>query len=144
MKIFLASDHAAYWQKKYLVEALEASYQIEDLGAGSDESVNYADFAVKLARSVQLDKDSVGILLCGSGIGVSMAANRFKGIRAALCRDVEDAKLSRQHNNANVLCLAGRKIPEDELLSIAKAWLNEEFEGGRHQARIDTFNSLGE
>ena len=85
-----------------------------------------------------------GILLCGSGIGVCMTANRYKGIRAALCRDEDDAKMSRLHNNANVLCLSGRKTSPEMIMKIADVFLSTPFEGGRHQLRIDQFNQLGE
>src|SRR5690606_25366177 len=97
----------------------------------------------KLVDKVRED-NAPGILMCGSGIGVSMAANRFQNIRAALCRDEDDARMSRLHNDANVLCLSGRKTPIEQIYSIANAFLNTTFEGGRHQVRIDEFNSLGE
>lgn len=143
-KLFIASDHAAFWQKKFLVEKLNSAYDIEDLGANSEESVHYPHFAKLLVENVSKNPDARGILLCGSGIGVSIVANRFKGIRAALCRDEEDAQMSRKHNNSNVICLGGRRTSEDDLLDIVNAWLAEEFEGGRHQGRVEMFDSLGE
>src|SRR5690606_626101 len=112
-------------------------------GTHSAESTNYAEWAKELVENVRKEP-SPGILLCGSGIGICMTANRYKGIRAALCRDEDDARLSRLHNDANVLCLAGRKTPVEEMYKIADAFLSTNFEGGRHQARIDAFNSLGE
>jgi ribose 5-phosphate isomerase B len=96
-----------------------------------------------LVENVKKEK-TFGILLCGSGIGVSMAANRYKDIRAALCRDEDDAKMSRQHNNANVLCLGGRKTPIEMIFKISDTFLSTSFEGGRHQTRVDQFNLLGE
>lgn len=143
-KIFIASDHAAFWQKKFLIEKLNETYDIEDLGTNSEDSVHYPHYAITLAKHVLENAGSRGILLCGSGIGVSIVANRFKGIRAALCRDLEDAELSRKHNNSNVLCLGGRKTSEDDLYEIAKVWLNESFEGDRHQTRIEMFDQLGQ
>lgn len=143
MKVFIASDHAAYNEKQLLVEHLKSNYEVVDLGTTSAESTNYPDWAIKLVKSVKA-QDSVGILLCGSGIGVSMTANRFSGIRAALCRDEEDAKMSRLHNNANVLCLSGRRTAVDQIKKISSVFLTTPFEGGRHQTRLDLFNDLGE
>jgi ribose 5-phosphate isomerase B len=143
MKITIASDHAAFSEKQALIEYLKSKHEVIDLGTHSAESTNYPDWAKKLVLKVRDDK-SVGILLCGSGIGVSMTANRFKGIRAALCYDEEAAKMSRLHNNANVLCLAGRRTPVEQIMKIADVFLSTKFEGGRHQTRIDLFNDLGE
>jgi ribose 5-phosphate isomerase B len=143
MKIYLASDHAAYNEKNALVEYLKSQHEVIDLGTYSPDSTNYPEWAKKLVEKVRGDKVP-GVLLCGSGIGVSMVANRYHDIRAALCRDEDDAKLARLHNNANVLCLSGRKTSVDELKKISETFLNTEFEGGRHQTRIDQFNDLGE
>lgn len=143
MKIFIASDHAAFNEKQELYSHLKANYDIVDLGTNSADSTHYPEWAKKLVLKVREEK-AIGILLCGSGIGVSMTANRFKDIRAALCRDTEDAKMSRLHNNANVLCLSGRRTSIDEIKKIAQTFLTTNFEGGRHQIRIDQFNDLGE
>lgn len=143
MKIYLASDHAAFNEKNALLDYLKSNFEVIDLGTYSPESTNYPEWAKKLVEKVREDKVP-GILLCGSGIGVSMVANRYHDIRAALCRDADDAKMARLHNNANVLCLSGRKTSIEELKKISEAFLNTEFEGGRHQTRIDQFNSLGE
>lgn len=144
MKIFLASDHAAFEEKQALVNYLQAkNFEVIDLGTHSAESTHYPEWAKKLVQKV-LQENTPGILLCGSGIGVSMAANRHAGIRAALCRDIEDAKMSRLHNNANVLCLSGRRTGLEELKNITDVFLTTEFEGGRHQTRIDQFDKLGE
>jgi ribose 5-phosphate isomerase B len=143
MKIHLASDHAAFNEKQELLKYLDGKYEIADLGTYSGDSTNYPEWAKKLAENVR-SENTIGILLCGSGIGVSMVANRYSGIRAALCRDEDDAKMSRLHNNANVLCLSGRKTPIDLIKKIVDTFLTTPFEGGRHQTRIDQFNLLGE
>ena len=144
-EIFLASDHAAYHEKEALKSfiSLLGTYEVKDLGPLSDERCNYSDYAIKVARSVQ-DKKALGILLCGSGIGVSMVANRFKDVRAALCRSEEDAKLSRQHNDANIICFGARVSSIDQIKSMLEVWLNTEFEAGRHSERIEIFNLLGQ
>jgi ribose 5-phosphate isomerase B len=144
MKIFIASDHAAFNEKQELLQYLKAKEsEIIDLGTYSSDSTNYPDWAKKLVEHVKSEK-AVGILLCGSGIGVCMTANRYSDIRAALCRDEDDAKMSRLHNNANVLCLSGRKTPIELIKKITDTFLATLFEGGRHQTRIDLFNNLGE
>jgi ribose 5-phosphate isomerase B len=143
MKIILASDHAAFEEKKELLEYLKQSHEVVDVGTHNSDSTNYAEWTIKLVEKVR-SENTVGILLCGSGIGVSMVANRFSGIRAALCRDQEDAKMSRLHNNANILCLSGRRTPVELIKKIADTFLATPFEGGRHQIRIDQFNDLGE
>jgi ribose 5-phosphate isomerase B len=143
MKIFIASDHAAFNEKNVLVEYLKKKYEVIDLGTHSLESTNYPEWVKVLIENVRREK-TPGILLCGSGIGVSMAANRYRGIRAALCRDEDDAKMSRLHNNANVLCMSGRKTPQDLINKMSDVFLETSFEGGRHQTRIDLFNDLGE
>lgn len=143
MKLYIASDHAAFNEKSVLLDYLKKSHEVIDLGTYSLDSTNYPEWTKKLVEKVREEKVP-GILLCGSGIGVSMAANRFKDIRAALCRDEDDARLSRLHNNANVLCLSGRKSSPEELIKISEVFLNTNFEGGRHQTRVDQFNNLGE
>lgn len=143
MKIYIASDHAAFNEKNLLVSHLEKEHEVIDLGTNSLESTHYPEWAKKLVEKVRSEMVP-GILLCGSGIGVCMTANRYKGIRAALCRDEDDAKMSRLHNNANVLCLSGRKTSPEMIMKIADVFLSTPFEGGRHQLRIDQFNQLGE
>jgi ribose 5-phosphate isomerase B len=143
MKLFIASDHAAYNEKKALFEYLLKDHEIVDLGTHSLESTNYPEWTKKLVENV-LKEATFGILLCGSGIGVCMVANRYSGIRAALCRDEDDAKMTRLHNNANVLCLSGKKTDVETLKRITDVFLATPFEGGRHQRRIDQFDSLGE
>jgi ribose 5-phosphate isomerase B len=143
VKLFIASDHAAFNEKEALREHLAGQYEVIDLGTYSPESTHYPDWAKKLVEKVRSEA-TPGILLCGSGIGVSMVANRYRGIRAALCRDEDDAKMSRLHNDANVLCLSGRKTPVEQLKRISDVFLGTAFEGGRHQTRVDQFNQLGE
>jgi len=143
MKIFIACDHAAFEAKEALRDHLQGKQDVTDLGTYSLDSVHYPDYAVKLAQEVLKHPGSRGLLLCGSGIGVSIVANRFKGIRAALCRDVDDAKMSRLHNDANVLCLSGRKTAVETLKPMVDTFLSTEFEGGRHQQRLDIFKGLG-
>lgn len=144
MKLVIASDHAAFEAKQALVAFLKKEgHDVLDMGTHSLESTHYPEWSKKLVHEV-LQQKIPGILLCGSGIGVSMTANRFKGIRAALCHDEDDAKMSRLHNDANVLCLAGRKTPIDQLKRMVNIFLSTSFEGGRHQTRIDQFNDLGE
>jgi ribose 5-phosphate isomerase B len=143
MKIFIASDHAAYEAKEELANHLRSHFEVENLGTFSKESTDYPHWALRLVREVQAH-GGYGVLLCGSGIGVSMVANRYRGIRAALCRDEDDATMARRHNNANVICLSGRKTSLEQLKKMVDLFLKTEFDGGRHQTRIDQFNQLGE
>lgn len=145
MKIAIGSDHAGFSLKQELIAPLtNAGHEVLDLGTISPDSVDYPDFAGAVARSVVSGEADRGILVCGSGIGMSIAANRFPGIRAALCLDVETARLSRAHNDSNVLVLAGRKTGEDEARSILDAWLSSEFEGGRHSKRLQKIEALNQ
>lgn len=142
MKIFIASDHAAFNEKNSLCDHLRKNHEVVDLGTHSPESTNYPDWVKVLVENVRKEH-TYGILLCGSGIGVSMAANRYRDIRAALCRDEDDAKMCRLHNNANVLCLSGRKTPQELINKISDVFLTTPFEGGRHEMRVNLFNDLG-
>ncbi len=135
--IAIASDHAAFDLKAQLKDELEAlGYTPLDLGAHSRDSVDYPDVANWLAAAIEAGKASRGVLICGSGIGVSIAANRHRGIRAALCHDVTTARLCRQHNDANVLALGGRLIGVDLAKECLKTFLATPFEGGRHERRV--------
>lgn len=137
-KIALAADHAGYIYKSKLIEHLtEKGFECTDLGTNSADSVNYPDYADKLCDAVLSGKCDAGILICGTGIGMSIAANRHKGIRAALCSDEESTVLCRQHNNANVLCMGARIISEEKALAITDIFTGTEFLGGRHQTRIE-------
>jgi ribose 5-phosphate isomerase B len=145
MKYYLGCDHAAFDAKEKLKSWLKKEgIEFQDMGTSSDERCDYPVYAKAVVAKVLESEDHRGILICGSGIGVSMVANRFCGIRAALCRSVEDATLSRQHNNANVICLGARISSTIMLETITSAWMSAEFEGSRHQFRIDQFNTLGE
>ena len=133
-KLYIASDHAGFALKSKLCDRFES---LVDLGTNSEESVDYPDFARKLTNEVLKDPDNLGILICGTGVGMSIAANRVKGIRAGLVSNNEIARLIRQHNNANVLVLPGRFMDEEEAIKSVKTFIETEFEAGRHQARID-------
>lgn len=143
MKIFIATDHGALEQKNELAKYLLASgHEVIDLGTHTPDSCHYPEYATSLAREV-VKHQSFGILLCGSGIGVSVVANKFKGITAALCRTVDDARLSREHNNANVICFGGRVSTVEDMKVMAETFLNTKFEGGRHETRTQMFANLG-
>lgn len=137
--IAIASDHAGFEMKERLVSELtKMGYQPDDLGAKeADTSDDYPDYAHPLAREVAAGKVKRGILLCGSGIGMDIVANRYRGVRAALAWEPRIASLSRMHNNSNVLVLPARFVSMEEGVAIMKAWLNSSFEGGRHERRVD-------
>ena len=138
MKLVIGNDHAGYELKVYLLEWLKNNgYEVENLGTDSEESMDYPDVVHPLALTVEQGDVDFGILVCGSGQGVSFTANKHQGIRAALCWKPEIAALSRQHNNANILCLPGRFIDIELAVDTLKAFLTSDFEGGRHQNRID-------
>ncbi|MCK5407153.1 MAG: ribose 5-phosphate isomerase B [Candidatus Krumholzibacteria bacterium] len=142
MKIALGSDHNGVEFKQLLVEHLEkAGYEVVDAGPQGEESVDYPDFAFSTAEMVSNHEADRGILICGSGIGMSMAANKVNGIRAALCFTPESAALTRQHNDANVLALAGWQSEASDVLEIVDKFLTTEFEGGRHARRVDKITS---
>ena len=141
--IAVAADHGGVELKNILVADLKAAgVPVLDLGTMTTESVDYPDYANALAAAIAEGKARRGVLLCGTGIGMSMVANRHKGIRAALCRDVTDARLARQHNDANVLCLGGRTTGLEVARDCLRTFLSTEFEGGgRHARRLAKFNS---
>jgi ribose 5-phosphate isomerase B len=143
MKIALASDHGGYEIKKNIAEYLDQNgYAFHDFGSGPGEKADYVDFGVEALQAAAAGKYDRSILVCGTGIGMSMVANKFKGIRAALCCDKYMAEMSRQHNNANCLTLGGRILSRDQAVLIVQTWLQEEFEGGRHQRRLDKIEAL--
>ena len=143
MKIAIGSDHAGFEMKERLKDILkELGHQLQDHGTDSNESCDYPDFAAKVARDVSNGEAERGILICGSGVGMSITANKFCGIRAALCVTEEIAKLSRNHNDSNVLCMGSRILSEDLLKAITKTWLTSDYEGGRHQKRIDKITAF--
>ena len=139
-EILIASDHAGYNLKKILIQELQGEIKFDDLGPFSEDSVDYPDYAKKLSKKIDLKNDLVGVLICGSGIGMSMVANRFKNVRAALCMNNKMSMLARQHNNANILVLGSRLISEQEAIKCLLVFLKTNYEGGRHQARLDKFN----
>ncbi|MDD3045384.1 MAG: ribose 5-phosphate isomerase B [Candidatus Delongbacteria bacterium] len=135
--IHIASDHGGFALKSEMIGLLKKKgYMIDDLGTYSEDSVDYPDLGKKAAEAVLAD-GNFGIIICGTGIGISIAANRVKGIRAALCHCPEYAELARKHNDANILALGGRFLDADTAEKIAEVFLNTGFEGGRHQRRID-------
>jgi len=137
-KIIIGTDHAGYQLKEALKPFLaEMGLAVSDAGTDSERAVDYPDIAVKVAEAVSVGVFPRGILICGTGVGMSMVANRFPGVRAALCRDEEEARISRMHNDANILVLAGRKTDAETAMKIVRTWLTTPFEGGRHQRRLD-------
>ena len=143
-KIVLGADHAAFDMKESVKRFLQSqNIEVLDVGTHSNDRCDYPDFARLLAKEV-LANNIQGILLCGSGIGVSIVANRYKGIRAALCRSPHDAEMSRKHNDANVLCLGARVNTEAEIKNIIEAWFKNNFEEGRHADRLKLFENSGE
>lgn len=141
-KVFLGGDHAGVELRKALKEVLVwMGREVEDLGSHDSRSVDYPDFAVAVAERVARG-DGVGVLVCGTGIGVDMAANKVSGVRSARCTDAYSARMSRAHNDANVLCLGSRVTGPGLAEEILKVWLETPFEGGRHQQRVDKINAL--
>ena len=141
--IIIGCDHAAYpLKEKVKAHLIEKSIDVEDVGTDSETSVDYSDFGVKVASEVSMGRFDRGILLCGTGLGMSMVANKFSHVRAALCNDLFSAIMSRRHNDANILVMGGRVIGEALAGEIVNAWLETSFEGGRHQERLDNFDSL--
>lgn len=143
MKIALSADHAGFELKEILFKDLEAKgHNVTDYGSYSKESIDYPEFAYVAAKTVAEKNYKLGIIICGSGIGVSITANKVKGIRAANCCNKEMAVLSRQHNNANILCLGARFVTPEQAIEMVDAFLITEFEGGRHQVRVDKIHDL--
>ena len=142
-KIALGADHAGFEEKEKLKKTLdELGVEYEDVGTFSTDSVDYPDFAQKVGEKVESGEAEQGILVCGSGIGVAIAANKMHGIRAAQAWNEETARLARQHNNANVLTIGARVVPEEEIPKIVKAWFAADFEGGRHEKRVEKIMNL--
>lgn len=140
MRVSIGCDHGGIILKNAIVTLLQGmGHQIEDAGTFTSDSVDYPDFAKAVCERVQDGTCERGILICGTGIGMSMVANRFEGIRAALCHELYTARMSREHNNANVLCLGARVVGPGLAEEIVKVWMQTEFAGGRHQRRIAMF-----
>ena len=143
MRISIGSDHAGYTVKQKIIQFLKnQGYDIDDVGCYSEESVDYPEFGHQVGKNIISGISSKGIVVCGSGIGISIAANKIEGIRAALCFTEEHAKMSRLHNNSNILALGARMDGGDNILDIVAIWLKTDFEGGRHQNRIDKIEKI--
>lgn len=143
MKIAIGADHAGYELKEILTQQIkELGHDILDMGTGSSCSVDYPDYAELVSKAVSQGEVDRGILICGTGIGMSIVANKFRNVRAALCNDLFTAKLSRLHNDANVLCLGARVVGTGLALEIVKVWLNTEFEGDRHRKRLEKIKTI--
>ncbi len=143
MKVVIGADHAGYLLKESIKTYLNSrDISFTDIGTFKEESVDYPEFAYKVGNTILKQEADMGILVCGSGIGMSISANKIKGIRAALVHNKQTAELSRLHNNANVLCVGSRIIKEKAALEIVETWLNTSFEGGRHEKRIALISKL--
>ena len=143
MKIAVASDHGGFALKEKVKEHLmQIGFEVEDLGTHSEDSVDYPAYGKACGEAVASGKADLGVVVCGTGIGISIAANKVKGIRCGLCTSVEMAHLTKQHNNANILALGGRTTEPDLALKIVDEWLDTEFEGGRHQRRVEMLDQM--
>jgi len=141
--IVIGSDHGGFELKEAVKTLLmERGIPVEDMGTSDGNSVDYPDFGERVARKVSMGEAEKGVLVCGTGIGMSIVANKFPGVRAALAADPYMAKMAKQHNNANILVLGGRVIDENEASEMVATWLDAEFEGGRHQGRLDKIAAL--
>ena len=142
-KVFIGCDHAALDMKNEIAQYLETKgYNVCDEGTYTQDSVNYPEYAEKVANAVKNTQGSLGILICGTGIGMSLAANKVKGVRAAAVSEVYSAKLTRQHNDANIVCIGARVIGIETAKMIVDAFLETEFEGGRHKTRVDMITAI--
>ncbi len=146
MRIALGCDHGGFELKEYVKVYLENRGDVDvlDLGTYSTESVDYPEYAARVAHAILEGKADRGILMCGTGIGISISANKFKGIRAALCHDGYTARMSRLHNNANILAMGGRTTGKEVATDMVRIWLETPFEGGRHQRRLDKIHAIEE
>jgi len=141
--IVLGSDHGGFELKEAIKTMLrERGIVVEDMGTRDENSVDYPDFGERVARKVSSGEAEKGVLVCGTGIGMSIVANKFPGVRAALAADPYMAKMAKQHNNANILVLGGRVLDENEASEMVATWLDSQFEGGRHQGRLDKISAL--
>jgi len=142
-KIAIASDHGGFDLKKNVISSLQnKGLDIEDLGPSNTDSVDYPDYGIKIAHAILEQRVERGIVICGTGVGMSIVVNRFPGIRGTLCSDVYTAKMCREHNDSNILIMGGRVIGKDSALEIVEIWLKTNFEGGRHQRRLDKINKI--
>lgn len=142
-RIALGADHAGFQAKEKIKGYLQAAgYTVSDAGTWSEDSVDYPDFAIEVARRVQQGQDDLGILVCGTGIGMAMTANKIGGVRAGVAHDPLTARMSREHNDANVLAMGGRVLSEHQIIEVTQSFLSAEFAGGRHQRRVDKIAEL--
>ena len=141
-KIIIGSDHAGYRLKEYIKKILSEKVEFVDKGVFSEDSVDYPDIAYKVAYPIMKSEFQHGILICGTGIGMCITANKFPGVYAALIYSIETARLAKKHNNANLICLGGRTMKYEDAVSWIKAWLEESFEGGRHLRRLNKIKSI--
>jgi len=137
MNISIGNDHAGVDYKNYIIENLNDKHDIKNHGTDAESSVDYPDFAHPVSSNVDNQISDIGILICGSGNGVAMTANKYKNVRAALCWNEELAVLAKQHNNANIVCIPARFISKEEALQIVKSFIQTGFEGGRHERRVN-------
>ena len=143
MKLAIASDHGGVALKKEIIKNLKnRPVDIEDLGSNDDQSVDYPDYAVKVAERVSQGQVAAGLLICGTGIGMCIVANKFKNVRAAVVSDPYSAKMAKEHNNANILCIGGRVVDPAKAQEIVNAWLEAKFEGGRHDKRLEKIREI--
>ncbi len=143
MKIAIASDHAGFAEKERLKPLLrDLGVDFDDLGTGSEESVDYPDYAERVANAVAAGRVEQGVLFCGSGTGMAITANKVPGVRAAVAWSEETARLAREHNNANVLAIGARTTPQNDIPGIVRAWFETSFAGGRHADRVEKINAL--
>ena len=143
MKIAIASDHAGFPEKEKLKPLLrDLGVEFDDLGTASEESVDYPDYAARVAEAVAQGRVEQGVLVCGSGTGMAITANKIRGVRAAVAWSEETARLARQHNDANVLAIGARTTPPDDIPKIVRAWFKTSFDGGRHMARLEKIKKL--
>jgi len=141
--IGIASDHGGFDLKANIISFLrELGYGLSDMGPENSDTVDYPDYGIKVAQAITNNKVSRGIVICGTGIGMSIVVNRFSGIRGALCSDIFTAKLSREHNDSNILIMGGRVVDHNLAKEIVRVWLNTRFEGGRHLKRLDKISKL--
>lgn len=141
--IAIGSDHAGFWMKEELIKCLRAKgVEVKDFGTYSKDSVDYSDYALLVSESVISGESEKGILICGTGIGISIAANKVPGIRCALCSESYSARMTREHNDSNVLALGGRTLGLDLATDIMWTWLGTEFLGGKHQRRLDKLTEI--
>ena len=143
MKYYIATDHAGLDLKNFTKAFLEEKgIEVVDLSPTTTDRVDYPDYASKVSQAVQKDSSAKGILICGTGIGMSLAANKYDGIRAALTHDAYTARMAREHNDANILCFGERVVGKGVVEDILNAWLNNDFEGGRHANRVEKINAI--